>query len=160
MIRNKIDLLESYNGDLVIEDGDLADTSDFPALTYYQAIRTVVSNKPGDYPLFPSIGLNLDVYKGKPVSRREAFEIAKIIKETIHYNTSIFGKELEIEPFPVSKDNVAFYINLLTVDSENSGVGVVFDSKDGNFRILAVEDEPATTKIVRTSAPPTINRRV
>jgi hypothetical protein len=156
-MRKQIDLAESYEGDLIIEAGDLKDTSADPARTYYQIIRTLLMSLPGENKIYPSLGIDLSPYVGSANNRHVGMDIAKVIKDKISEVTNLFSGEIDITPYPIGINSIAFRIRLLTVDSNEKGITVVYDSKDNlvNSLYWASRDVKPTT-IITTASPVTI----
>lgn len=140
MLRKEIDIQETYLGDLVVIGGDLADTSENTAQTYFQIIRMLLSSAKFESLVYPTLGINLDAYYGGPNTSEIGYEIAAIIKSTIAEETSLYLSEIDVTPFPIGKHTIAFKIELKTVEPEGNSLVVAFDSKDNNIRALNFSD--------------------
>jgi hypothetical protein len=135
MLRQEVDLKESYIGDLMVEDGDLADTSGRTSDTYFQIIRMLLNSAKPESLIYPTLGINLDAYYGGPNTAEVGYEIAAIIKSTIAEETMLYASEIDVTPFPVGKHSIAFKIEIKTIEQGNSLV-VSYDTKDNHIRTL------------------------
>lgn len=142
MLRNDIDLLESYEGDLVVGGGDLADTSHDPALTYYQIIRMCMNSKKFESAIYPDLGINFDQFEGGPNTSEVGYDAAKLIKDTISQTTVLYAPEIRITPFPIGKYTIAFKIEISTVKS-TTGINflITYDTKDNKVKSLNFPDK-------------------
>lgn len=156
-MRNAVDLLEEYSGDLVLEGGDLADTSEKTSLTYYQILRMLLNSGKMENLIYPDLGIELGHFYGRANSREVGIEMARIIKQTISETTTLYQSELEVTPFPVSKNKIAFQIRISTLaDSENRLV-IAYDTQDS--KLLAMNLDHGKDISILTMMPPTINSR-
>lgn len=141
MLRKDIDIQETYEGDLIIRGGDLADTSHDPALTYYQIIRMCMSSKKFESFIYPDLGINFDQFEGGPNTREVGFEAAKLIKDTLSETTVLYAPEIEVTAFPLGKYTVAFRIEIFTIKSV-TGIEflIAYDTKDNKVKSLNFPD--------------------
>lgn len=141
-MRTPVDFTESYDGDFVIEGGDLGDTGISHALAIFQAIRSVLNNKPGEYPLFPNMGFNPDNYVGDTVNNRETgIALSQSIRQAIINNTSLYTPELDVEAFPLGKHKIAFRIKVRTVADNGQGLLLAYDTAE-NMLSFIMQDDP------------------
>lgn len=136
MLRKDIDLKESYTGDLIIDGNDIADTSDYPAMTYYQIIRMLLNTDKLENLIYPALGINFNKYYGGPNTPDIGFEIAKLIKIAIAENTDLYMSEIEVAPFPIGQYTIAFKITLHTVEPNPDGFVVAYNTQDNMVKSL------------------------
>jgi len=159
-MRELIDLVESYDGDLVLEpSGDLADTGNNYALAANQLIRTIVSNQPGSFPLYARLGANLSSFKGRRNTKEVGYEIARVLKEIIRSNTYFFSNEIDIVPFPTGPNSISFRIKITTISNSRDYI-LTYNSTDNMVRSTVLEDyDPLPIKPQTVIVEPTINSR-
>lgn len=160
-MRELIDLVESYDGDLVLDQsGDLADTGANYSLAANQIIRTIVANQPGQIPLYPRLGSNISSFRGRRNTKETGYEIARVLKQIIHSNTYFFYNEIEVIPFPTGPNSISFKIRLTTLPDNNHCL-LTYNSTDNMIMSMVPEDsEPITLKPQTIIIEPTINSRV
>ena len=134
MFRGDVDLLESTDGDLVLDGNDTMDTSDNTAQTYYQVVRFVLNTSKHECRLFPNMGTTFSQYKGMPNTRQIGLNIAKTLKNDIADSSTIYKPEIEVIPFPIGKNTMAFQITLSTV--QGNPLIVAYDSNANTVSTL------------------------
>ena len=154
-MRDSVDLKCAYSGDLIIEDGDLADTSLNTSETYYQILRDLLASKPGENLIYPLLGIDFSPFTGRINSASLGRDMAKIIKTKISETTYLYGNEFNIEPFPIGENTIAFKIGFGS--SQNSFV-TAFNSRD-NWIKTVVPDSISVETTINTIMPPTVNSR-
>lgn len=155
-MRNGVDLLESYDGDICIIHGDLADTSANTDQTYYQLVRFCLNTQPRECPIYPDMGINFEPFIGKPNTAQVGSQIAKLITDSVSRQTVLYSNEINVTPFPISKESVAFKI-VVGNGSEADNMVVVYDNRD-KFVDTYKSMIPGADRVVRRTMPPTINR--
>lgn len=156
-IRKFNDLLESEDGDLIFAGGDIADTSERSDYAYFQAIRTIFVTPPGDFKLFPSFGLDLDIYRGRRNNEETAMNIASAMRMAIKNNTRLYSFEIDIDPFPIGKSTIVFPVSIMT-GMRTSRFFMAYDTAEFGIGLvdrIGKEDGLTVTRII----PPTFNSR-
>ena len=143
-MRTGVDLLETYDGDLILEGNDLADTDGNTAQTYFQILRLLLNSKKGECLFYPDMGINMDPYTGRPNTEKVGRDLAKLIKNAIAESTVLYASEIEVEPYPVGKYSIAFYITIKSLPGENTGIAVIYDMKDNFVRSLSFNQDDST----------------
>ena len=151
------DLKETYDGDLVLEDGDLADTKDDYSLAAAQIIKTILNTKTGESEIYPDMGFDFHYFEGLPNTEETGKHISKAIKTAIVNNTIFFPFEVNVDSFPISSSSIAFKITL-TNEEKGRFYYLAYDTKDNRIRSLKIDGSYGTTTI-NTTAPPTKNHR-
>lgn len=134
-MRNAIDLMESYDGDLSLQGGDLADTSRNTSLTYKQIIRWALQSKKEECIFYPSMGMNLDSFHGKPNTEKTGMELAKYAQFSLAQSTLLYLSELDITPFPFGKQSIGLQIKIRTLPKDGKLL-VVYDTRDNLSRSI------------------------
>lgn len=146
-----VDLLETYDGDLFVVGGDLADTEQNEFLPYYQIIRTLVTTMPGDFLVYPLHGVNLRQYLGLPNTKATADKIVDIIKNAISQYTTIYSSTVSIDAFPVGRHTIAIRIKLL---GDSEGIILTYDTADEYVKSSVIENDLNQETVV-VNIPPT-----
>lgn len=136
MSRKIVDLKESINGDLIIENGDLADTGIDYSLAAFQLIRTILNTKPTESGIYPNMGFYSNIYEGMPNTQSTAKEITKAIKQAIKENSVFYDSEIQIESFPVSKSSIAFNISVLTTEGDTKNYNFAYDTAENRIKSM------------------------
>lgn len=156
---NKIDLKESYDGDLIFDD-DMADTSEIVGEAGYQIIRTILATKPGENKLFPYLGFNPDTYVGKANTRKNGELFARAVHASIVESSSFLPSDIEVVAFPIGKNTIALRIKLLTIDNLE-GVRIAYDTSDGSIKSMIFNDTyPDVIAPIKLPISKTINSRI
>lgn len=128
------DLKESFDGDLILEGGDLSDTGNRYDVAAYQIVKTILNSKPGEFPLYPNLGFDSDLYVGSQNTQKLADDISKSIKTAIAQSSPFYYSEIDIEYYPLNKETIAFNIVILTSDSERKGYSLAYDTSTNMTR--------------------------
>ena len=158
MIRQAVDLKEQYCGDLILEGGDLIDTSLNTWETYYQIIKDILNTEPKGNRYFPDMGIDLDSFRGQRNTRELGSMIARYVKEMISQQSFLYKNEIDIEAFPTGKESIALKITLKTI-GDSQGLLVVYNTEDNMFRTLGRINN-GLNFVQKTVVPPTINRLI
>jgi len=161
-LRKFIDLQESFEGDLIVANGDIADTLDDYSGAIYQVIRTVLNTKPGECGLWPTMGFNTDLYEGNVNTRETGLEIAKAIRTAIVNNTVLYSSEVDVESFPLGKQSIAFKVNVTTTNGVTSDFILSYDTQHNKIRSLVFNDAStnAVPVTIKKNISPTKNSRI
>lgn len=159
-IRAITDLAESYDGDLIIEGGDLKDTSANTRDTYAQLIRTILATPSGDSSLFKNMGFDADIYEGAVNNERTGKDLARAIKDAIVFNTMLYPAEVGVIVFPIGAHTVVCRIVLNPIGEPTYEYTTTYDTSDKMIRSFVFADgstrEPVTLNV---EIPPVINSR-
>lgn len=157
-MRDWVDLIESYDGDLIADRFDLADTSNERYKTYYQILRLLLNSEPGDYWGWPEIGLDLSIYMGRPNTPELGYEIAHVVKQYLLQFSPLFNYEFDVEPYPLGRESLALWIHVNTLD-DTEGISIVYDLMDNNLKSMKQYENNIRPAFVIKDSQPTINRR-
>lgn len=160
-MRDFTDIKESLDGDLVVEWGDFADTSEHPSIGLNQIMRTILNTEPGDFLYFKEIGFSTDPYLGMINSKTNAFEMGRSMKSVLAEQMFIYYPELEVTPFPVSSSQVAFRIRVKSLMDADSAT-IVYDSHLNKFNTVKALPYPDADGVtVKRQVPPVrINNKI
>jgi len=157
-MRKLVDIKESFEGDLIFDSGDFADTGINYGEAANQVIRTILNTKPGENGLWEAMGLDTDAYEGQPNNERNAKQLAKIMKAKIAENSVFYPFEIEIDPFPLGRSTVAFKVVITSIPGEIFRYVVAYDTKNNKVRSLNLNEQPEKSTI-NITIPPTKNHR-
>jgi len=160
-MRYMFDLKESYEGDLIIEGEDLADTNGNSAMAAYQLIRTITNTPKNGFPLYPGYGTDLTAYVGSKNTAKVGYELARVIKQYIKSNSSFYTWEIEVEPFPTGFNTMAFRIRIISVPDNSDYYSIAFDMRDNNINSMMFDDTSVAISFQRqlVELQPTKNTR-
>jgi hypothetical protein len=154
------DLKESFDGDLVIQGGDLADTENNSSLCLNQIIRTLTNCEPGEFEYFDQFGFAADAYEGQTNTSKLGSEIAQSLKTAIAENTMLYYPEIEVIPFPISKSAIALRVRVLTYLGENTTMTLVYDTDENKFGVVRNMAPSGPETLIQKPIPPVINSRM
>lgn len=109
---DSIDLKWTSSGDLVIEDGDLADTSEDTLMSLVQEIQTVVKSSLYDWELYPGIGAGLDDFVGEANVKETSNRIHDRLKACIAALGVVNEKDISIGILPVHRHELLIILRI------------------------------------------------
>lgn len=111
-IYDKNDLFWTFQSDLFISDGDIADTNHDPLRSLYQEIRTRLQSEIGDWTLYPSIGATLRDFIGKANNKMTAEALKSRIIVSLTQDGLINQEDLNIVYAPIDHDKIMIRLSL------------------------------------------------
>jgi len=141
-----IDLEWSWDGDYSIdENGDLKDTSADLIESIVQEVRTVIKSESFDWEKDPTVGANLNDFKGEPNNRFTGQAIQDRIKSAISNIGVAQSGDISVRVVPVHNNQVLILVRILAEASPGNSlepgdlvrVDLVYDTlEDGVFFLL------------------------
>jgi len=157
-MRRPIDLYETYDGDLVVENGDIKDTQDNYARAANQIIKTILGTSPGDNVIFPNACFNSDKYEGSPNTKEVAEEIKKEIRFIIDRYTVFFPQEIEVDAYPIDRYSIVFTIKINSVDAPETYF-LAYDTNINKVGSFIKQSGSNSIETIYRALPPTKNSR-
>ena len=113
------DLAFSKNGDFIIENGDLKDSTWEAWEGHRQMIRSRVLGIEGDWKLYPGISANLDQEIGKLNTRERGANVVKRILQALTFDGAYQTQNLKVKAVPVSKTAIVAVVILSVITVDN-----------------------------------------
>ena len=133
------DLRWSWDGDFVVTDGDLADTSLNRLLSLIQEAKSRVKSDIGDWKLHPYLGASLSELQGEPNTPALAQEGVTRIKAALEKNNFIPSGMVDVSYVPIDNETILFKIKISIAGANNNEIiqlGLVVDfAEEGIFFI-------------------------
>lgn len=148
-----IDLKMSPDGDLVIENGDLALVTGED--WFIQETNKIIRTNNPDWEFHPDVGASLEDFAGLPNTRETARAIEERLHDKITQDSIHIPGKLSVRAVPITVDEIAIYINL---DIEGQAVEVsrkVFEFSDGIVRNPETGELPDVQSTVQSTVRPT-----
>jgi len=111
---NLTDLKWSNEGDLVIENGDLADTKNINGLAFLQEVSDRVRSSSGDWQMMSEKGANLDEFIGVVNSSSTQKAIEDTISFSLTRDNFLDSQDFQIAVIPVDNTQIAVRIDFDT----------------------------------------------
>ena len=111
---NLTDLKWSNEGDLVVENGDLADTKYVRGLAFLQEVSDRVKSSLGDWKLMPNKGADLDEFIGQTNSSATQKAIENAISFCLTKDMFLSREDFQVAAIPVNRTEVAIRIDFDT----------------------------------------------
>lgn len=108
---NLTDLKWSNDGDLVIENGDLADTRYVTGLAFIQEVADRVRSSVGDWKLIPSKGADLDEFIGQTNSTKTQKAVENAISFSLTKDMFLSREDFKVTAIPVNRTEIAIRID-------------------------------------------------
>lgn len=122
MIVETQDLYWSKNGDFVISDGDLLDTTGAEFGSFLQETRTRVCSSTNDWRDYPNIAANLEDYIGEKNAKTTGTSIERRVKATLIGDGAYAASDIEVRAVPVSMDMIAVVVTGRALDPKTGEV--------------------------------------
>jgi hypothetical protein len=100
------DLLVNGNKDIGITTSNLQDD--------VQQIYLRLMTEPGDFYIYPSLGVDLSQLYGMPQSRETGDFGKRLIKAALEKEEIFRGRTIQIEAIPSSPDSIRFDVHIIT----------------------------------------------
>jgi len=107
-----IDLRFTNNGDFVISEGDLQDTSHDSLLSIVQDIQTVAKSVFNDWEMYPNYAAGLDDFIGEPNSRETGLLLKERIRLALIAAGIVLEDDLKVFVFPIHRKEVSIVIKI------------------------------------------------
>jgi hypothetical protein len=111
---NLTDLKWSSDGDLVVENGDLADTKNVTGLAFLQEVSDRVKSSLGDWKLVPSKGADLDEFIGQTNSAKTQKAIESAISFSLTKDMFLSREDFQVTAIPINRTEIAVRIDFET----------------------------------------------
>jgi hypothetical protein len=131
-----IDLRESLDGDLILANGDFADTSKEQELTYVQVIASMLKTEIGEHKAFPYFGFDFSSFMGGGNTQENAARLVSSIRQSIHDRTELYTNLFVVDAFPLSKTTIG-----LQVTVGDGQYIIAYDTMDGKTFMLSGLDD-------------------
>ena len=131
MVYPTTDLAFSKNGDLVLEGGDLKDTSWDLWESLRQEIRTRICGVYGDWKLYPSLVADLIELLGSPNTRETGKKIETKSSYSLISDGFLTINDFSLRVVPISLESVAVIVTVSGYNPENKEteeVSILFTS--------------------------------
>jgi len=108
------DLYLTLNGDIAINGSkDLAKTSN-QVQSDVQQVYLRLMTEPGDFYVYPRLGIDLSSLYGLPQNRETGELGKKIIRAGLEQEGLFSGRTILIEAIPISKDSIRFDVHIVS----------------------------------------------
>jgi hypothetical protein len=111
---NLTDLKWSSDGDLVVENGDLADTKYIVGLAFLQEVSDRVKSSLGDWKLTPSKGADLDEFIGQVNSSATQQAVENAISFSLTKDMFLSREDFQVSAIPINRTEIAVRIDFET----------------------------------------------
>jgi hypothetical protein len=111
-VYDNVDLEWSWNGDLALNKGDLADTSKDYLLSINQDVHMVAASSLGDWELYQGIGATLDEFMGEPNIKPTADAIHDRLKMSLVTLGVVAEEDLDVRIIPVHTNKVLIIVRI------------------------------------------------
>jgi hypothetical protein len=111
---NIVDLRWSQQGDFIIKNGDISDTSNKPAEGFLQEVADRIKSSFGDWASMPDRGANIDSFFGAINDENTWDELEMAIEESLTKNYFLFNQDFNVLVAPLSIDEVGIRIDFDT----------------------------------------------
>jgi hypothetical protein len=111
---NLTDLKWSSDGDLVVENGDLADTKYIVGLAFLQEVSDRVKSSLGDWKLTPSKGADLDEFIGQVNSSTTQQAVENAISFSLTKDMFLSREDFQVSAIPINRTEIAVRIDFET----------------------------------------------
>lgn len=108
---NLTDLKWSSDGDLVIENGDLADTRYVVGLAFLQEVSDRVKSSLGDWKLTPTKGADLDEFIGQINSSATQQAVENAISFSLTKDMFLSREDFQVSAIPINQTEIAVRID-------------------------------------------------
>lgn len=112
------DLFLTVNGDIVVNGSrDIALTnSSFQNDVQQVYIRLMT--EPGDFYVYPTLGVNLDILYGMPQTPQTGEVGKRLIKSALDREGIFKGKNISINAVPTSRDSIRFDVHVVNNNNQ------------------------------------------
>lgn len=111
------DIQFSWNGDILLEAGDIKTTQSDGLQSLEDQIRIVVSSSLGDWEIYPGKGAGLDDYVGYPNTKNTGEAIHDRVRLAIVSAGLVYEEDLEIKVIPVHIHRVLIVVRVNALPS-------------------------------------------
>jgi hypothetical protein len=159
MRKKYTDIQESLEGDLIVENGDFADTEENTSLTVQQIIRTLLNTEPGGFRYFENFGFDPQAYEGRTNTKTLGIELARTVQTIIAEYTILYYSEIVVTPFPINAESIALKIETPTLIGSSKTFTIVYNTSENKFKsVVPIRKDGDPVTVIKT-LPPTINSR-
>jgi hypothetical protein len=101
------------SGDLVIDGGKDIATTNSRMQEDVQQVYIRLMTEPGDFQVYPSLGVDLSLLYGMPQTKETGDFGKKLIQAGLQKEGLFKGKNIRIEAIPISKDSIRFDVHVI-----------------------------------------------
>ena len=135
---DQLDIQFSWNGDILLEAGDIKTTQFDGLQSLEDQIRIVVSSALGDWEIYPGKGAGLDDYVGYPNTKSTGEAIHDRVRLAIVSAGLVYEEDLEVKVIPVHIHRVLIVVRVNALPSAvnrlNTGevlqTAMIFDTSE------------------------------
>ena len=114
---DEIDVAFSWNGDILLEAGDIKTTQSDGLQSLEDQIRITVSSALGDWEIYPGKGAGLEDYIGEPNKRDTGDAIHDRVRLAIVSAGLVYEEDLEVKVIPVHIHRVLIVVRVNALPS-------------------------------------------
>jgi len=108
---NLIDMKWSFDGDFLLENGDIADTSSQAGLGFIQEVKDRVTSSFGDWRLLPGRGSDIDEFHGQINNQNTWENIERAITFSLTSDLFLDKQDFAISIAPITESEIAIRID-------------------------------------------------
>lgn len=124
MLVKQLDLAFSKNGDYVLEDGDLKDTSWDPWESFKQEVRTRLCSIKGDWKLHPQLGADLITELGMPNTQETGERIKTKATLALLAHGFVSKEDFSLRVFPLFLETIGIFVKAVGFDPKEGAVEI------------------------------------
>lgn len=108
------DLYLTMTGDLVINGSSDIATTTSPLQSDIQQIYIRLMTEPGDFHVYPLLGIDLSMLYGMPQTPETGEFGKKLIRSGLQREELFKGRNIKIDAVPTSRDTIRFDVHLIS----------------------------------------------
>lgn len=108
------DLYLTMTGDLVIDGSSDIATTTSPLQSDIQQIYIRLMTEPGDFHVYPLLGIDLSMLYGMPQTPETGEFGKKLIRSGLQREELFKGRNIKIDAVPTSRDTIRFDVHLIS----------------------------------------------
>lgn len=120
---DSIDIQLAWNGDILLDKGDIKTTQFDGLQSLEDQIRIVVSSSLGDWEIYPGKGAGIDDYVGEPNTRSTGDAIHDRVRLAIVSAGLVYEEDLEVKIIPVHIHRVLIVVRVNALPSAVNRLG-------------------------------------